>query len=151
MLPQWRNKWTWFKDQSTRFTKNLTSQKCGGRRNLVQVFRTCLHKRKRTKNTFEIFRIPIVIIMHLEMITARIRIKIFNNTGSCFGFRVPVFCNASLFLCNAPAHYTTCSGRGWAHYEIKLVPETTNKNHCYCRPHPNPEGSAEVIEREFPV
>ena len=63
--------------------------------------------------------------------------KTVNNIGFCFGFRVPgcgfrvpVVCNASLFLCNAPAHYTTCSGQGWVHYEKsgarnhKLVSET---------------------------
>ena len=86
--------------------------------------------------------------------------KTVNNTGSCFGFRVPVcgfrvpvVCNASLFCVMRRRITQHVWGRGWAHYEKsgalqkkvmhykklvpetrKLVPETTNKNHCYCRP-----------------
>ena len=83
------------------------------------------------------------------------------NTGSGFGFRVPVcgfrvpvVCNASLF-CVVHWHITqhVWGGGGWAHHKesgtlqkrvthykklvpetCKLVPETRNKNQCYCRP-----------------
>ena len=79
--------------------------------------------------------------------------KTVYNTGSCFGFRVPVVCNASLFCVMRRRITQHVRGRGWAHYRKSgalqkkvthykklvpetrnLVPETRNKNQCYCRP-----------------
>ena len=59
-------------------------------------------------------------------ISVLVKFKTVTNTGSCFGFLVPVVWSLRqfvTFLCNAPAHYTTClgwvGGGGW----------TTKKRH----------------------
>ena len=82
--------------------------------------------------------LPYVVLCKSQQ--ARSYLKTVYNTGSCFGFRVPVCGFRVPVVCNAPAHYTTCSGWGVGalqkkvmHYK-KLVPETRNKNQCYCRP-----------------
>ena len=76
-----------------------------------------------------------------------------NNTGSCFGYQLFVMCH--FFVSCAGALHNMFGGGGGGvatlqksgalqkkvmHYKKlvpktrKLVPETTNKNHCYCRP-----------------